>query len=140
MNIMRLKTEALRSELERVNKENPSGWTIDIGMNPIDHQKGRWVVAMRETQRCNMNDVDRVRNHAVLSGFIGGWTTDEGIFYLDAVDVFPSSMSREEALIIAVMRGQISIYDLHTKQVIMLPFDLNVNIAWATSPHKNVKW
>lgn len=140
MNIIRLKTEALRAELEQINKSNPKGWTIDLNLKPVNHNHGRWVVAMRETQHCGINDIDRVRNHAVLSGFIGGWTTDEGIFYLDAVDVFPSSMSQDEALVIAIMRKQISIYDLHTNEVIMVPFDLNVTINWTSKPHKQVVW
>lgn len=140
MNIIRLKTDALRAELEQINKSNPKGWTIDLNMKPVNHNHGRWVVAMRETQHCGINDIDRVRNHAVLSGFIGGWTTDEGIFYLDAVDVFPSSMSQDEALVIAIMRKQISIYDLHTNEVIMVPFDLNVTINWTSKPHKQVVW
>ena len=140
MNVLRLKSSMPKAELQRINQSNPEGWTIDLNMNPVDHRHGRWVVAMKQTQRCGINDAERVRNHAALSGFIGVWTTDEGLFYLDAVDVFPSSMSRDEALVIAVMRQQISIYDLHTKEVIMVPFDLSLSISWQTAPHKNVAW
>lgn len=106
----------LISQIKKVREANPTGFTVDLKMNPAP--KTGFAVSLRETQNnFGIEGLKRVIRAAQKnSTYIGGWKNEEdGKFYYDVTIIV---QDEKEAIKIAKEQKQLAIFDLETLKTI----------------------
>lgn len=122
--------EEFIKRLKKVIKENPEGFTVDLRGIPYDPNKG-YAVGVGSITLEELSKMD-LKSPAHKFGYVGGWTDENGKFYLDKVVIISQL---DWALEHADKHSQKSIYDFYNKRVIYVEEAYNPD-KWSWSQVK----